>query len=123
MATDFNSVDIHEEDRSHHQNQEDLLADDNLLDCDALSKVVVLYNDCEDSINTEIIQEKCGPGIMLGSFTHADDPETVIFTRYASDIDDKEGFVEPSDDGGIGPIEMTFETGDDGHIDQLIVAD
>ncbi len=100
--------------------QVELTASENLLVNDSMGKVLVLYNDCEieDSINSSN-EEKCEPGIMLGSFTHVDDPEAVIFTRYDanSEIEDKDL------DGEIGPIEMTFETGVDGHIDQLIIPD
>lgn len=98
---------------------EDLSAENLFEDRDGqINKVEALYNDCEmeDSINSNE-DEEGGPGIMLGSFVHGDDPESVILTRYsASEIEDKD---LSNDDGGIGPIEMTFETGV-GHIDQLL---
>src|SRR5687768_6448124 len=53
---------------------------------DSMDKVVVLYNTCEIEDSNNSSEDKCG--VMLGSFSHGEDSESAILTRYSEDMED-----------------------------------
>jgi hypothetical protein len=71
---------------------------------------VVLYNDGEMEVSINSNEEKYRSRVMLGSFTHIEDSDSLILTRYASSNEDKD----------CQDLNLTFETGVEGHMDQLI---
>lgn len=84
---------------------------------------IVLYNTCEIEDSNNSNEDKCRSGVMLGSFSHGEDSESAILTRYSGseDLEDVKVMSELDDNdmGPIGNIGMPFET-DHAHIDNLL---
>lgn len=84
----------------------------------------VLYNGCniEDAMNNST--EKSEDEAMLGSFSHSEDPDAVILTRY-SDCEDEDRVISHDTNENtrciIDPMEITFSS--DGQIDPMMAAD